>query len=108
MAPADPLAHRPGIELPSLRDRGLICLPPGIGVRTALEQGCAAKGFQPRIAVEAAAMSMLVRLAANGFGIAVVPMSVASAATDLVTTVGHLPPGHAQPARPGMAHTNTP
>ncbi|WP_030371494.1 LysR family transcriptional regulator [Streptomyces rimosus] len=61
------------IPLADLRDRPLICLPHGTGVRAALERGCSQAGFRPRVAFEAAAPHVLVRLAARGLGIAVLP-----------------------------------
>jgi DNA-binding transcriptional LysR family regulator len=60
-------------KLSELRDRPLICLPHGTGIRTVLERACAAVGFEPRIEFEAAAPSLLVRLAAGGLGVAIVP-----------------------------------
>lgn len=61
------------IALTELRERSLICLPRGTGIRGVLEHCCAAAGFTPRIEFEAAAPALLVRLAAGGLGIAVVP-----------------------------------
>ncbi|MFB6891408.1 LysR family transcriptional regulator [Kitasatospora sp. NPDC056327] len=77
-APDDPLlaAHRStGVPLAALRDRALICLPPGTGVRAALERACARAGFRPRVAFEAAAPPLLARFAARGLGVAVLPVS---------------------------------
>ncbi|MFH8787047.1 LysR family transcriptional regulator [Streptomyces roseoverticillatus] len=76
VAPGDPvLDHGDGTSVPlaDLRDRPLICLPRGTGVRAALERGCAQAGFRPRVAFEAAAPHVLSRLAARGLGIAVLP-----------------------------------
>ncbi|KUL55506.1 LysR family transcriptional regulator [Streptomyces sp. NRRL F-4489] len=75
-AHGDPvLDHVRGTSVPlaDLRDRPLICLPRGTGVRAALEHGCARAGFRPRVAFEAAAPHVLSRLAARGLGIAVLP-----------------------------------
>ncbi|CAM5371422.1 MULTISPECIES: LysR family transcriptional regulator [Streptomyces] len=75
-APNVPLPDRTygtTIPLADLRDRPLICLPHGTGVRAALERGCSQAGFRPRVAFEAAAPHVLVRLAARGLGIAVLP-----------------------------------
>ncbi|MET9418478.1 LysR family transcriptional regulator [Streptomyces klenkii] len=79
VAPGDPLLD--GVEgdggasvpLADLRDRPLICLPRGTGVRAALERGCASAGFRPRVTFEAAAPHVLAQLAARGLGIAVLP-----------------------------------
>ncbi|WP_040777336.1 LysR family transcriptional regulator [Nocardia pneumoniae] len=61
------------IPLAALRDRPLICLPPGTGIRGVFQRACAAAGFEPSIAYEAAAPPLLLRLAARGLGVAVVP-----------------------------------
>lgn len=76
VAPGDPVLDRvdgTSVPLADLRDRPLICLPRGTGVRTALERGCAQAGFRPRVAFEAAAPHVLSQLAARGLGIAVLP-----------------------------------
>ncbi|WP_318212147.1 MULTISPECIES: LysR family transcriptional regulator [unclassified Streptomyces] len=76
VAPGDPLLERAdgtSVPLAELRDRPLICLPRGTGVRAALERGCAQAGFRPRITFEAAAPHVLARLAARGLGTAVLP-----------------------------------
>ncbi|PXX62480.1 DNA-binding transcriptional LysR family regulator [Nocardia tenerifensis] len=70
---ADDRTHGDTVALTDLRDRPLICLPPGTGLRGVFERSCAAAGFVPNIAFEAAAPPLLLRLAARGLGIAVVP-----------------------------------
>ncbi|MFD3556351.1 LysR family transcriptional regulator [Streptomyces goshikiensis] len=75
-APGDPLLTPPdrtSVPLAELRDRALICLPRGTGVRAALERACAHTGFRPRVTFEAAAPALLARLAARGLGVAVLP-----------------------------------
>ncbi|MFD9081200.1 LysR family transcriptional regulator [Streptomyces erythrochromogenes] len=77
VAPGDPLldpADRTAVPLAELRDRPLICLPHGTGVRAALERGCARAGFRPRVAFEAASPQVLAQLAARGLGVAVLPL----------------------------------
>ncbi|MBW5484466.1 LysR family transcriptional regulator, partial [Streptomyces bambusae] len=67
----DPLVREAvagAVPLAALRDRPLISLPRGTGLRAVLEQAAAAAGFAPRVDVEAAAPSVLVRLAARGLG----------------------------------------
>ncbi|WP_280492142.1 LysR family transcriptional regulator [Nocardia asiatica] len=61
------------IPLTALRDRPLICLTPGTGIRGVFERACATAGFEPAVAYEAAAPALLLRLAARGLGVAVVP-----------------------------------
>ncbi|MFB7835815.1 LysR family transcriptional regulator [Streptomyces sp. NPDC056056] len=85
VAPGDPLlAHADGTTVPlgALRDRPLICLPRGTGVRAALERGCAQAGFRPRVTFEAATPDMPARLAARGLGVAVLPAGEDGAPSD--------------------------
>jgi len=77
------LATRSTIPLTALRDRVLISLPPGTGIRSLLDHACAAAGFSPHIAFEASTPGMLAQLAAQGLGIAIIPASVAQAREDL-------------------------
>ncbi|MEU1546486.1 LysR family transcriptional regulator [Nocardia sp. NPDC005745] len=72
VAAADP-GYGDEVALTALRDRPLICLTPGTGIRGVFERACAAAGFEPGIAYEAAAPALLLRLAARGLGVAVVP-----------------------------------
>ncbi|MGW7437315.1 LysR family transcriptional regulator substrate-binding protein [Streptomyces sp. NPDC054849] len=69
-----------GIPLAALRERALISLPRGTGLRGVLERACAEAGFAPRVEFEAAAPAVLVRLAARGLGVAVVPSGAESGA----------------------------
>ncbi|MEU6085153.1 LysR family transcriptional regulator [Streptomyces sp. NPDC047108] len=76
VAPGDPLLAEPGctsVPLAALRDRPLISLPRGTGLRGVLDRACARAGFRPRIAFEAASPALLTQLAARGLGVAVVP-----------------------------------
>ncbi len=75
----DPLAGRTSIPLTALRDRALISLPHGTGLRTCLDEACAAAGVRPRIAFEASDPSVLARLAARGLGVAILPESISGA-----------------------------
>ncbi|WP_280495048.1 LysR family transcriptional regulator [Nocardia farcinica] len=65
--------HGETIALAALAGRPLICLTRGTGLRGVFERSCAAAGFTPNVAFEAAAPALLLRLAARGLGIAVVP-----------------------------------
>lgn len=78
--PGHPLAANAGLSLRALDGQPLICLPPGTGVRAALDAGCAAAGFSPTIAFEASALPMVARLAERGLGIAIIPASTAGPA----------------------------
>ncbi|MGW0750591.1 LysR family transcriptional regulator [Streptomyces sp. NPDC002587] len=74
---------RTSVPLAELRDRPLISLPRGTGIRGVLDRACAQAGFQPRIAFEAAAPLFLAQLAARGLGVAVVPVLEADEASVL-------------------------
>jgi DNA-binding transcriptional LysR family regulator len=73
---ADPLATRKSLPLTALRDRPLICLPLGTGVRTSLENACTAAGFRPHVAFEAGSPQVLAELAERGLGMAILPRSL--------------------------------
>lgn len=75
--PTDVLARRSSVTLDALSERALICLPRGTGLRTCLEDACADAGFQPRVAFEASAPTMLAEIAGRGLGVAILPESVA-------------------------------
>jgi len=75
----DPLAARRSIPLEALRERPLISLPRGTGLRTCLDAACAAAGFEPRPAFEASDPGLLAQLASRGLGMAILPESVADA-----------------------------
>ena len=49
-------------------------------MRAALDAACAAAGFDPRIVFEASALPMVVTMAAQGLGLAVLPALVANTA----------------------------
>ncbi|WP_433598512.1 LysR family transcriptional regulator [Nocardia sp. CA-135953] len=72
---------RASITLDQLREHPLICLPRGTGIRGVFDRACAAAGFEPDIAFEATAPPLLLRLAARGLGVAVVPALTAEEAT---------------------------
>lgn len=71
----DPLATGTTITLRALRDRALISLPQGTGLRAALDDACAIAGFRPRIAFEASNLNVLAQLAKRGLGVAILPES---------------------------------
>ncbi|HET9972918.1 MAG TPA: LysR family transcriptional regulator, partial [Streptosporangiaceae bacterium] len=78
VAPGHPLAGKESITVKALRDVPLVSLPRGTGVRAALDAACAAAGFEPRIVFEASALPMVVTMAAQGLGLAVLPESAAA------------------------------
>ncbi len=73
----NPLAKMRAIPLEGLEKHPLISLPQGTGIRTCLDEACAAKGLQPRILFEAGNLNMLASLAARGLGVAFLPESFA-------------------------------
>lgn len=73
----DPLARRKRVGLTALRDRPLISLPRGSGLRTFLEEACAEAGFEPEVAIEAGDPQLLIELTARGLGVCLVPRSMA-------------------------------
>ena len=74
--------RRGAIPLAELREHPLICLSRGgTGIRGVFDRACTAAGFEPDIAFEAAAPPLLLRLAARGLGIAVVPALTAEEAS---------------------------
>ncbi|MFC4908822.1 LysR family transcriptional regulator [Actinomadura gamaensis] len=87
VAEDDELAGRTRVALPELRDRRLMSLPRGTGIRAIVEAGCVAAGFEPTIAFEAADPLVLLQLVTRGLGVAVVPASLARAHPDLVRMI---------------------
>jgi len=79
VAAGDPLATRSTIRLADLRERALISMPVGTGLRTCLDDACAAAGFEPRVSLEASAPNIIAELACRGLGVAILPESVATA-----------------------------
>jgi DNA-binding transcriptional LysR family regulator len=80
---ADPLAKRKKIRLADLRDRTLIALPDGAGIRNQFDRACAKAGVSPRIAFEASTPLALADLAGRGLGVAIVPASVPGGRAEL-------------------------
>lgn len=76
---ADALATSTTVALSALRDRALLSLPRGTGLRTALDDACSSEGFQPQIAFEAGDPQVLAQFAARGFGVAILPRCIAEA-----------------------------
>jgi DNA-binding transcriptional LysR family regulator len=81
--PDEPWRPASHVAVAELRDRVLVSLPPGTGVRAALDAVCRAAGFSPRIGFESADLGVVAELAAGGLGAALLPVSVASAVPGL-------------------------
>jgi DNA-binding transcriptional LysR family regulator len=71
----EPLSRRRSVPLAQLRDRPMITLVRGSGLRTVLENACREAGVVPQISAEAGDLASLVQLAAEGLGVAVLPRS---------------------------------
>ncbi|MCX4956895.1 LysR family transcriptional regulator [Streptomyces virginiae] len=80
--PDHPLAHRRRVTLRDLADHPVICMPAGTGLRTVLDQACAAQRLQPVIALQAGAADAMADLAARGLGVAVLSESMAESYRD--------------------------
>jgi len=71
-----PLARRGSVALTELRGVPLVMFREGYDLRETTLAACAAAGFDPRLAVEGAEMDGVLRMAAAGLGVAVVPSMV--------------------------------
>jgi len=71
-----PLAARASVTISELRDVPLVMFREGYDLRETTLAACAAAGFHPRFAVEGGEMDGVLRMAAAGIGVAVVPSMV--------------------------------
>lgn len=76
VGPDDPLAACDTVTVDALRNRALISLPRGTGMRTCLEKAFAAEGCAPTVAFEASDPNVLAGLAARSLGPAILPESL--------------------------------
>ncbi|MEV8509973.1 LysR family transcriptional regulator [Actinoplanes sp. NPDC051475] len=72
------LAAKDEVTLRRLSAYPLICLPSGTGIRSVLDQACAAEGLRPNVALQATAPAAVADLAARGLGVAVLSTSMAA------------------------------
>jgi DNA-binding transcriptional LysR family regulator len=82
--PAHPLAGRGSIPLRALRDEPMVTLTRASKLRSTLEMACQAAGFMPRIAAETSDLGVVVELAAEQVGVAVLPASGLEGAAEMV------------------------
>jgi DNA-binding transcriptional LysR family regulator len=73
------LAGRDAVTLAGLAAYPVVCMPPGTGVRAALDEACAATGTRLGIALEASAPAAAAGLAARDLGVAVLSDTMAAA-----------------------------
>ncbi|MET8148302.1 LysR family transcriptional regulator [Actinoplanes sp. NPDC049668] len=76
--PDHPLAEQESVPLRRLSAYPLICLPVGTGIRSVLDQACAAAGMRPAVALQATAPGAVADLAARGLGVAILSASMAA------------------------------
>jgi DNA-binding transcriptional LysR family regulator len=76
--PGHPLAGRPRVTLADIAAYPIVCMPAGTGIRTVLDQACAAQGIQPDISLQASAPGAVADLASRGLGIAILSESIAA------------------------------
>jgi DNA-binding transcriptional LysR family regulator len=82
--PAHPLASRRQVPLRALREQPMVTLTRASKLRTTLETACQAAGFAPRIAAETSDLGVMVELAAEQIGLAVLPASGLAGTAGLV------------------------
>jgi DNA-binding transcriptional LysR family regulator len=75
----DPLARRSGVRLADLRNRQLITLPRGTGIRTCIDNS----GVRVTIAFEASDPGAVAQLAVRRLGVAILPGSLAALEPEL-------------------------
>ena len=78
LPPGHPLAGRPRVALADITAYPIVCMPAGTGIRTVLDQACAAQGIRPDIALQASAPGAVADLAIRGLGIAILSESMAA------------------------------
>jgi LysR family transcriptional regulator, transcription activator of glutamate synthase operon len=78
------LAQHGSILAAELADEGFILFPPGYELRQQTLHLCQMAGFEPRIVLDGGEMDTVLRLAAAGLGVAVVPRLALSGAAELV------------------------
>ena len=79
------LAERTSVALSQLRDQPWVTMPEGSGQRTMLDDAARAAGFSPHITAESSDMDLLVALAAQRVGIALIRESAARLSEDVTT-----------------------
>jgi DNA-binding transcriptional LysR family regulator len=82
--PAHPLAGRGQVPLRALRAQPMVTLTRASKLRSTLETACHAAGFAPRIVAETSDLGVMVELAAEQLGVAVLPASGLEGAAGLV------------------------
>jgi DNA-binding transcriptional LysR family regulator len=82
--PTHPLASRGQVPLRALRTEPMVTLTRASKLRSTLETACQAAGFAPRIVAETSELGVLVELATEQLGVAVLPASGLAGTAGLV------------------------
>lgn len=84
VASGHPLAQRSAVESRALANERFILFPEGYELRDRTLALCRAAGFEPRVVLDGGEMDTVLRLAAVGLGIALVPRLALQAADGLI------------------------
>ena len=82
-----PLAQLSSVTLADVCAHPLVTLPPGTGIRTVLDRGCADLNCRASIALQASAPDAVSDLATRGLGVAILSESMATSYPDLASRV---------------------
>ncbi|MBM4526560.1 LysR family transcriptional regulator [Prescottella equi] len=82
-----PLAQLSSVTLADVCAHPLVTLPPGTGIRTVLDRGCADLNCRASIALQASAPDAVAGLATRGLGVAILSESMATSYPDLASRV---------------------
>ncbi|WJJ12808.1 LysR family transcriptional regulator [Prescottella equi] len=82
-----PLAQLSSVTLADVCAHPLVTLPPGTGIRTVLDRGCADLNCRASIALQASAPDAVAGLATRGLGVAILSDSMATSYPDLASRV---------------------
>jgi DNA-binding transcriptional LysR family regulator len=85
--PGHPLLDHGPVCLRDVTACPLICMPLGTGLRSVLDQACAAAGLRPVIAVQASAGEAIIQLAQRGLGIGILSESMTGTGRDRLTAM---------------------
>lgn len=82
-----PLVQLSSVTLADVCAYPLVTLPPGTGIRTVLDRGCADLNCRASIALQASAPDAVADLATRGLGVAILSESMATSYPDLASRV---------------------
>ncbi len=81
------LAGRARVTLSQVVAHPIVCMPEGTGIRTVLDESCAAAGLRPLIALQASATGAIAELAGRGLGVAILSESMALRFADRLSSL---------------------